>query len=83
LKDNIKETQEDILKYLYENKAASPQSQTKIRLAANLEDNKEGLRVLKTSLEALLKKEFIKKQADRGNYKIDLKGIEHIEKEEN
>jgi DNA-binding MarR family transcriptional regulator len=79
MKDNIKETQDNILNYLYENKDASPQSQTKIRLALNLSDSKEHMRTLKTALDDLIKKNFIKKQADRGNYKIEVKGIEHIE----
>lgn len=79
MKDNIKETQDNILNYLYENRAASPQSLTKIRLALNLNDSKEYMRTLKTALDDLIRKNFIKKQADRGNYKIDTKGIEHIE----
>ncbi|MEG0774679.1 DUF5457 domain-containing protein [Clostridium sp.] len=79
MKDNIKETQDNILNYLYENRAASPQSLTKIRLALNLNDSKEYMRTLKAALDDLIRKNFIKKQADRGNYKIDTKGIEHIE----
>jgi predicted transcriptional regulator len=79
MKDNIKETQDNILNYLYENRAASPQSLTKIRLALNLNDSKEYMRTLKSALDDLIRKNLIKKQADRGNYKIDTKGIEHIE----
>lgn len=81
MKDNVKEVQDDILNYLYENREASPQSLTKIRLAINLEDNKGDNRVLKTCIESLMKKGFIKKQEDRGNYKIQPRGIEHIEQE--
>jgi Family of unknown function (DUF5457) len=79
MKDNIKEIQDKVLNYLYENRDASPQSLTKIRLALDLKDNKEYTRALKTSLDDLIKKNFIKKQVDRGNYKIEIKGIEHIE----
>lgn len=82
MKENIKEVQANILNYLYETRSASPQSLTKIRLALNLKDNKEDKRTLKDCLENLLKKNFIKKQADRGNYKIDDLGIEHLEKEQ-
>lgn len=79
MKANIKETEDTILNYLYENKESSPQSLTKIRVALNLSDNKEHIRTLKTCLEELTKKGFVKKQTDRGNYKIDTKGIENIE----
>ncbi|MBU3176708.1 hypothetical protein KPL47_10015 [Clostridium estertheticum] len=80
MKDNIKETEDNVLKYLYENKASSPQSISKIKLAINLGNGKGNIRVLKASLESLMKKRFITKQAVRGNYKIEISGIEHIEK---
>ncbi len=79
MKYNETEIKEDILSFLYENREASPQSVTKIRLAANLGDRKGDMRTVKTCLEELLKKGLIKKQSDRGNYKIDDKGIEHME----
>ncbi|MCB2306574.1 hypothetical protein LGL08_10935 [Clostridium estertheticum] len=80
MKDNIKETEDNVLKYLYENKASSPQSISKIKLAINLGNGKGNIRVLKASLESLMKKRFITKQAVRGNYKIEINGIDHIEK---
>ncbi|MBU3153554.1 hypothetical protein [Clostridium estertheticum] len=80
MKDNIIETEDNVLKYLYENKASSPQSISKIKLAINLGNGKGNIRVLKASLESLMKKRFITKQAVRGNYKIEISGIEHIEK---
>ncbi|MBU3160119.1 hypothetical protein KPL37_10170 [Clostridium frigoris] len=80
MKDNIKETEDNVLKYLYENKASSPQSISKIKLAINLGNGKGNIRVLKASLESLMKKRFITKQAVRGNYKIETSGIEHIDK---
>lgn len=79
MKYNETEIKEDILSFLYENREASPQSVTKIRLAANLGDKKGDMRTVKICLEELLKKGLIKKQSDRGNYKIDDKGIEHME----
>ena len=79
MKENIKEIEDSILTYLYENRAASPQSIAKIKLAINLGNGKGDIRLFKSSLETLIKKKFIKKQADRGNYKIELNGIEHIE----
>lgn len=79
MKDNIKEIEDSILNYLYENRAASPQSIAKIKLAINLGNGKGDIRSFKAALEALIKKKFIKKQADRGNYKIESNGIEHIE----
>ncbi|WP_017416935.1 hypothetical protein [Clostridium tunisiense] len=79
MKITIKETEDKVLNYLYESRDSSPQSLTKIRLALNLSDNKEHIRTLKLCLEDLIKKGFIKKQSDRGNYKIDTKGIEHAE----
>ncbi len=79
MKDNVKEIEDSILNYLYENRTASPQSIAKIKLAINLGNGKGDLRTFKSSLESLIKKKFIKKQADRGNYKIEVNGIEHIE----
>ena len=79
MKDNIKETEDSILNYLYENRTSSPQSIAKIKLAINLGNGKGNLRVLKSSLESLMKKKFVTKQAVRGNYKIELSGIEFIE----
>ncbi|MBZ9608523.1 hypothetical protein G9F73_011950 [Clostridium estertheticum] len=79
MKDNIKEIEDSILSYLYENRTASPQSIAKIKLALNLGNGKGDIRVLKSSLESLMKKRLITKQAVRGNYKIELTGIEFIE----
>ena len=79
MKDNVKEIEDSILNYLYQNRTASPQSIAKIKLAINLGNGKGDLRTFKSSLESLIKKKFIKKQADRGNYKIEVNGIEHIE----
>ncbi|MBU3090692.1 hypothetical protein K2F40_10800 [Clostridium sp. CM028] len=79
MKDNIKEIEDSILNYLYENRTASPQSIAKIKLALNLGNGKGDIRVLKSSLESLMKKRLITKQAVRGNYKIELTGIEFIE----
>lgn len=79
MKDNIKEIEDSILNYLYENRTASPQSIAKIKLALNLGNGKGDIRVLKSSLESLMKKKLITKQAVRGNYKIELTGIEFIE----
>ena len=79
MKDNIKEIEDSILNYLYENRTASPQSIAKIKFAINLGNGKGNIRVLKSSLESLMKKKFITKQAVRGNYKIELTGIEFIE----
>ncbi|MBW9155070.1 hypothetical protein LGL55_18235 [Clostridium tagluense] len=79
MKDNIEETEGNVLNYLYENKAASPQSVAKIKLGINLGKGKGDLRLFKASLESLINKKFIKKQEDRGNYKINDTGIEHIE----
>lgn len=80
MKDNIIETEDNVLNYLYDNKASSPQSISKIKLAINLGNGKGDIRVLKASLESLMKKKFITKQAVRGNYKIEQNGIEYIEK---
>lgn len=80
MKDNIIETEDNVLNYLYDNKASSPQSISKIKIAINLGNGKGNIRVLKASLESLMKKRFITKQAVRGNYKIEQSGIEHIEK---
>ena len=81
MKDNIIETEDNVLNYLYDNKASSPQSISKIKLAINLGNGKGNIRVLKASLESLMKKKLITKQAVRGNYKIEQNGIEHIEKD--
>ncbi|MEG0132580.1 MAG: hypothetical protein RSA29_06795 [Clostridium sp.] len=79
--DEVK-IKEDILNYLYECRESSPQSMTKIRIAVDLRDTSKGdVRTLKSCVENLLRKGFIKKQVDRGNYKIEQKGIEHIEKQ--
>lgn len=79
MKDNIKETEDNVLNYLYENRTSSPQSISKIKLATNIGNGKGNIRLLKSSLESLMKKKFITKQAVRGNYKIELSGIESIE----
>ncbi|MCB2288750.1 hypothetical protein LGK97_03110 [Clostridium sp. CS001] len=79
MKDDIKEIEDSILNYLYENKESSPQSVAKIKLAINLGNGKGNARLFKSSLDSLVKKRFAKKQESRGNYKIDLSGIEHIE----
>jgi len=79
MKDNIIETEDKILTYLYENRTSSPQSIAKIKLAINLGNGKGDIRLLKSSLESLMKKKFITKQAIRGNYKIESSGIENIE----
>ena len=79
MKDNIKEIEDSVLNYLYENRTASPQSVAKIKLAIDLGKGKGDLRVFKSALESLMKKKFITKQAVRGNYKIELTGIAHIE----
>ena len=79
MKADIKEIEDSILNYLYENRTASPQSLAKIKLGINLGNGKGDLRDFKSSLETLMKKRFITKQATRGNYKIEPTGIEHIE----
>ena len=79
MKDNIEETEINVLNYLYESRMSSPQSISKIKLAINLGNGKGNIRLLKSSLESLMKKKFITKQAVRGNYKIELTGIESIE----
>lgn len=79
MKYNTEEIKNNILNYLYENKEASPQSLTKIRLAVGLNDSKGDMRTIKECLDGLMKKSFIRKQVDRGNYKIDEKGIAYIE----
>lgn len=81
MKYNTKEIENNVLNYLYDNKEASPQSLTKIRLAIGLKDSKGDMRTIKECLDALVKKSFIKKQVDRGNYKIDEKGIAYIEEQ--
>jgi len=79
MKDNIEETEINVLNYLYENRTSSPQSISKIKLGNNIGNGKGNIRVLKSSLESLMKKKFITKQAVRGNYKIEPSGIDHIE----
>lgn len=79
MKDNIIEVEDSILAYLYENRASSPQSVAKIKLAIKLGNGKGDIRLFKASLESLLKKKFITKQVVRGNYKIELNGIEYVE----
>ena len=65
MKDNIKETEDNVLKYLYENKASSPQSISKIKLAINLGNGKGNIRVLKASLESLMKKKVHNKASSQ------------------
>ena len=79
MKDNIEEIEANVLNYLYKSRAASPQSVAKIKLAINLGKGKGDIRVFKASLESLMRKKFITKQAVRGNYKIEATGIENIE----
>lgn len=79
MNDKIKETEENILRYLYENRLKSPQSLAKIRYAANLEEDRVDKKILKASLESLISKNFIKKQENRGDYKIEDKAIEYVE----
>lgn len=79
MKDDIKEIEANILNYLYENRASSPQSVAKIKLGIDLGKGKGDLRLFKASLESLIIKKFIKKQEDRGNYKIGLNGTEFVE----
>ena len=74
----IEEYENKILIYLYENRLKSPQSLTKIKVGVHLENRSEDTRILKSCLEILIQKNFIKKQEDRGNYKIDIKGIEYL-----
>lgn len=80
MNDKIKETEDNILRYLYENKLKSPQSLAKIRYAANLEEDRVDKKILKASLESLISKNFIKKQENRGNYKIEYEAVEYVEK---
>ena len=80
---NIKELEDKVLTYLYETRLVSPQSLTKIKIATELGDDRGDVRVLKSCLDSLIQKELIKKQEIRGNYKIDLAGIEQIEKNQN
>ncbi|MBK5242762.1 hypothetical protein [Clostridium sp.] len=79
MKDDIKVIEANTLRYLYENRASSPQSVAKIKLGIDLGKGKGDIRLFKASLESLIIKKFIKKQEDRGNYKIELNGIEFIE----
>ncbi|MBU3189734.1 hypothetical protein K9O30_10880 [Clostridium bowmanii] len=83
MKDDIKEIEDSVLNYLYESRNASPQSLAKIKLAINLGNGKGNLRVFKSSLELLMKKRLITKQAVRGNYKIEPTGIEAVEGNKN
>ena len=83
MKNNIKKTEDNILTYFYENRLESPLSLTKIRLALALGDNRCDIRILKSNLNSLIEKGFIKKQENRGNYKIETKGIDQIEKPQN
>jgi hypothetical protein len=83
IKEDIKGTEDNILNYLYENRFESPQSLTKIRLALNFGDGRGDIRLLKSCLQFLVEKNFIKKQEIRGNYKIEDKGIMHIEEDQN
>ncbi|MBU3209471.1 hypothetical protein [Clostridium algidicarnis] len=80
MNDKIKETEDNILRYLYENRLKSPQSLAKIRYAANLEEDRVDKKILKASLESLISKNFIKKQENRGNYKIEDGAVEYVEK---
>lgn len=80
MNDKIKETEDNILRYLYENRLKSPQSLAKIRYAANLEEDRAFKKILKASLESLISKSFIKKQENRGNYKIEDGAVEYVEK---
>lgn len=81
MKYNTKEIENNVLQFLNENKEASPQSLTKIRLAVGLNDSKGDMRTIKECLDNLMRKSFIRKQADRGNYKIEEKGIAYINEE--
>ncbi|MGH4118844.1 hypothetical protein [Clostridium sp.] len=79
MKDDIKEIEANTLSYLYENRASSPQSVAKIKLGIDLGKGKGDIRLFKASLSSLILKNFIKKQEDRGNYKIVQNGIDFIE----
>lgn len=79
MSDKIKEIEDMILSYLYEKRFESPQSLTKIKTAVNLENDTREVKILKPCLGYLIEKHLIKKQEDRGNYKIDIKGIEYVE----
>ena len=50
MKADVKEIEDSILNYLYENRTASPQSITKISLGINLGNGKGNLRDFKSSL---------------------------------
>lgn len=80
---NINEFEARILTHLYENRFESPQSLTKIKLAIELGNSRGDVRILKSCLESLIEKNLIKKQEIRGNYKIEVKGIEQIEISQN
>jgi hypothetical protein len=79
MKDDIKDIETNTLNYLYENRASSPQSVAKIKIGIELGKGKGDIRLFKASLESLIVKKFIKKQEDRGNYKIGPTGIAFIE----
>jgi len=75
----INEFEDKILTHLYENRFESPQSLTKIKFAIELSNGRGDIRILKSCLESLIEKNLIKKQEIRGNYKIEVKGIDKIE----
>lgn len=79
MSDKIKDIEDMILTYLYQKRNESPQSLMKIKTAVNLENGTKEIKILKPCLGYLIEKQFIKKQAERGNYKIDLKGIEYMD----
>lgn len=79
MSDKIKDIEDMILSYLYQKRVESPQSLMKIKTAVNLENGTREVKILKPCLGYLIEKQLIKKQVDRGNYKIDIKGIEYME----
>jgi hypothetical protein len=79
MSDKTKDIEDMILSYLYQKRTESPQSLMKIKTAVNLENGTREIKILKPCLANLIEKELIKKQVDRGNYKIDVKGIEYME----
>lgn len=81
MKYNTKEIEEQIVNYLYKSRELSPQSLTKVRLGIGLSDSKGDMRTIKECLDSLIKKGLIRKQIDRGNYKIEEKGITYIEEQ--
>lgn len=78
MSDYEKELLSKILNYLYDNRSKSPQSLAKIKQAVGSSDGRGDIRILKASLDFLVTNKLITKQKDRGNYKIDDKGIETI-----